>query len=95
VNSEVNFLYLEAIEHLCAQPFDMKIYLSDPKSSTKSLAYFYDFCAQLFGLKKLEKVGRQKLRPTPYKREINLWSCFLIKTVKCRQVLHYSIKGGV
>jgi hypothetical protein len=33
---------------------------------------FYDFCAQLFGLKKVEKVGHQELRATPYKQKLTL-----------------------
>jgi hypothetical protein len=32
---------------------------------------FHDFCAQLFQLKKLEKVQHQELPSTPYKQEMD------------------------
>jgi hypothetical protein len=62
----IDLLYIKGVERHCAQIFDKKIYLYGSqvaKVMKKELNYWAS--------KKWEKVGRQELRSTPYKQEID------------------------
>jgi hypothetical protein len=66
-----DFLHIEVVEHHCAQLFDEKIYLYGPKSSKMLGAKVMKKELIYLSLKRWGKVGRQELRSTSYKQEIN------------------------
>jgi hypothetical protein len=61
ISPGVNFLYLEVVEHHCIQLYARKLTFTVTEFYKNVELLFHDFCAQLFGLKKVGKIWESRI----------------------------------